>query len=284
MPIVRGNHSFDNHFTQIPNAWLRDARLSYKARGILAELMSHAPGFVVSRDRLAALGPDGKAAISSGLEELESHGYLRRHQERNPNGTLGATVWTTTDPVNTGIEPSTGFPATDYPSTDNRTPKKNNVKNNEVKKELPRREVEEAWEKFWSIYPRRVGKSDANKAFLKAWAAEGIKVLDGAARLAADPNLPPARYIPHPATWLNRAGWDDEPYPVRELSPEERRQKDLERSRQLREAERIESERQRREWKAAEERAVPAPDCEHGLPIWKCRECTKRLYEESQQS
>ena len=35
MPVIRGHHSFDNHFTQIPNHWLRDSRLSFKARGLM---------------------------------------------------------------------------------------------------------------------------------------------------------------------------------------------------------------------------------------------------------
>jgi hypothetical protein len=39
--------------------------------------------------------------------------------------------------------------------------------------------------------------------------------VDGAIRLAADPNLPEVAFIPHPSTWLNRGGWDDAPYPPR---------------------------------------------------------------------
>ena len=35
MPLIRGYHSFDDHFTQIPNSWLRDTRLSLKAIGLL---------------------------------------------------------------------------------------------------------------------------------------------------------------------------------------------------------------------------------------------------------
>ena len=38
-------------------------------------------------------------------------------------------------------------------------------------------------------------------------------MLDGAVRLASDPNLPETQFIPYPSTWLNREGWNDEPYP-----------------------------------------------------------------------
>lgn len=73
------------------------------------------------------------------------------------------------------------------------------------------------FEKFWTTYPRKVGKARAEKAFSKE-----IKttppgdIIAGAERLANDPNLPDKSFIPHPATWLTRAGWLDEPHPARE--------------------------------------------------------------------
>jgi hypothetical protein len=71
------------------------------------------------------------------------------------------------------------------------------------------------FEAFWQEYPRKVGKKQALKAWqaaLKDAAAEAI--IAGAVRLAADPNRVP-QFTPHPATWLNRGGWDDEPLPAR---------------------------------------------------------------------
>lgn len=68
---------------------------------------------------------------------------------------------------------------------------------------------------FWATYPRRVGKDDAVKAYDKALRkATAAQILLGAHRMAADPNLPEKQFIPHPATWLNRGGWEDEPYPA----------------------------------------------------------------------
>jgi len=72
------------------------------------------------------------------------------------------------------------------------------------------------FDEFWSAYPRKVGKDRARTAY---WSAcrrtDEQAVIDGAYRLAADPNLPEAQFIPHPTTWLNRGGWDDEPLPAR---------------------------------------------------------------------
>ncbi len=39
-------------------------------------------------------------------------------------------------------------------------------------------------------------------------------MLAGAQRLRDDPNREPA-FTPHPTTWLNRDGWQDEPCPPR---------------------------------------------------------------------
>jgi len=66
---------------------------------------------------------------------------------------------------------------------------------------------------FWSIYPKRVGKLAAQRAFEKAAKRDGDRVLAGAHRfaehLAEHPPDDP-QFIPHPATWLNRGSYDDE--------------------------------------------------------------------------
>ena len=69
---------------------------------------------------------------------------------------------------------------------------------------------------FWDAYPRKVRRDRALKAFASACRrASPAAIIAGAKRLAADPNLPPEQYIPHPATWLNGGGWDDDPLPAR---------------------------------------------------------------------
>nr|DAP66127.1 MAG TPA: putative replisome organizer protein [Caudoviricetes sp.] len=73
------------------------------------------------------------------------------------------------------------------------------------------------FDEFWDAYPRKVGKKKARTKFAAAVKAAGDaqRVIDGALRLAADPNLPEKQFIPHPTTWLERGGWDDEPLPDR---------------------------------------------------------------------
>lgn len=93
--IVRGPRPSDN-FAQIHNAALADGRLSFKARGILAFLLSRPPGWKTSAERLAKSGIDGERAVKSGLKELEAHGYLKRTRSHadgsDPNVPAGTWV------------------------------------------------------------------------------------------------------------------------------------------------------------------------------------------------
>lgn len=76
------------------------------------------------------------------------------------------------------------------------------------------------FEDFWDAYPRKVGKQKARSKFTAACRrAPADHVIAGAHRLASDPNLPEAQFVPHPTTWLERDGWEDEPLPPRNTRP-----------------------------------------------------------------
>jgi hypothetical protein len=66
------------------------------------------------------------------------------------------------------------------------------------------------FEQFWSIYPRRIAKLAAMKAYASARdVATDAEILAGLKKFNA--NLPDeARFIPHAASWLNAGRWMDE--------------------------------------------------------------------------
>ena len=269
MPIVRSRHTFDDHFTQIPNAWLRDSRVSFKARGLLALIMSHRSGWNISIQSLADNNQEGKDSIRSAIRELEDAGYLTRSQV-NENGRFGESLWITSDPSDK--------PTTENPTTENPTPKKNILKEEQRIRSNPQDELEGQFKEFWQIYPRKVEKLAARKAFAKAVAEVGIDaVLAGARRLATDPNLPPKQYVKHPASWLNSGGWEDEPYPERELSLEEKQARERALSEEKRQAALAENARMRAEAEEAKANAVPAPKCKHGKNLVLCVPCLKNV-------
>ena len=84
----------------------------------------------------------------------------------------------------------------------------------------------EAFDTFWQLYPRKVGKDDARKAFIvAAKKADPSLIIAGASRYAADPNMPTDKtYIPYPGKWLRGGHWDDEPLPQRQPEATDRRQ------------------------------------------------------------
>lgn len=69
-----------------------------------------------------------------------------------------------------------------------------------------------AFEEFWSIYPRKIGKLDAQKSYDKAIRLTTIdKIRLAAQGFASRCKGTEPQYIPHPATWLNQGRWDDQP-------------------------------------------------------------------------
>ena len=71
------------------------------------------------------------------------------------------------------------------------------------------------FDEFWSIYPRKVGKRDAENAYKRALKlATSEEIFEGAKRYATDPNRVD-QFTAHPATWLNRGSWADQALPPR---------------------------------------------------------------------
>lgn len=85
MAIRRGQRASDN-FAQISNQALQDERLTYRARGILASLLSRPPGWTTSAERIAAAGGEGRDAVKVAMRELEKFGYLVRVRAQDEKG------------------------------------------------------------------------------------------------------------------------------------------------------------------------------------------------------
>lgn len=82
MTIIRGPQPREN-FQILPNATARDRRLSFRARGLLALMLSYPPDWQFNRDWLAAqTDGEGVTAVRTALQELEKHGYLVRRRIR----------------------------------------------------------------------------------------------------------------------------------------------------------------------------------------------------------
>ncbi|TBG78602.1 hypothetical protein ELG76_04100 [Rhizobium leguminosarum] len=68
---------------------------------------------------------------------------------------------------------------------------------------------------FWSLYPRRVSKRTAQKAWDKETKQTAPEViLSGLRRQLPYLQSRDAQFIPHASTWLNQGRWEDETQPV----------------------------------------------------------------------
>jgi hypothetical protein len=132
------------------------------------------------------------------------------------------------------------------------------------------------FEDFWRVYPRKVSKRAACKAFESALGRASFDdILAGAIRYANDVNLPPLEFIPYPTTWLNGDRWGDAPLPERQKTKEElqneARMAEKARQERLKELERLRKlEALEHEQKVSSE---PPKSCEHGNIVWNCRKC-----------
>jgi hypothetical protein len=78
------------------------------------------------------------------------------------------------------------------------------------------KEYTQEFEMFWTAYPRKEGKGEAFKSFLKATDDCGATVqdlLDGIDKYKQTEQWQRdgGKYIPHPTTWLNQKRWEDTP-------------------------------------------------------------------------
>lgn len=108
MGIRRTLMKFETEFTQVPNAWLRDERLSRRARGLLAELMTHRVGWRVSIASLQKAGPEGRDALRAAVSELVAVGYLRLSQGRGERGRFNEIEYELCDPFTADGKSDTG--------------------------------------------------------------------------------------------------------------------------------------------------------------------------------
>lgn len=149
----------------------------------------------------------------------------------------------------------------------------------------PKASLVDGFEEFWKSYPRKAGKQSALKAFEKALKLASVEsIIEGARRYAADPNRKEA-YTAHAATWLNGGRWDDEPLPERELTAEEKAERDRIKREAQRAAE-IESARKQREEAERQREAIrlnPPKQCEHDRIIFACRICAPKYLAELNQ-
>lgn len=204
--LIRGHHTFDGQFTQVPNTWLRDRRISLGAKGLIAQLLSHRPGWSITLQTLATQNGCGKDKIRTLIRELEGAGYLHRsdHQRHDERGYLAGYDYTTADP------PSWDYPTKVEPTKVEPTKEKPTLKKTIEKKTIVKKTIDKEFTHFWSLYPKKRDKGNAHRAFEKALEKTDFEtIMKGLAAYVTDPTRDD-QFTAYPATWLNGERWADE--------------------------------------------------------------------------
>lgn len=213
MKLGNGNfvrkHNKDKNFTVIDNGLFKDKRLSLKAKGLMAMLLSFPENWEFSESGLTALSQDGRTSVRSGLVELEKTGYLLRERARNDKGVFTGTIYNLYE-----------IPMLDYPLLENPT------LDNEHNKELSNKELtksstkeystlarkEEMFNEFYKAYPRKVSKANAEKIYMDGKIDEETHklIMQDMVNRKGSTDWEDVKYIKHPSTYLNAKAWNDE--------------------------------------------------------------------------
>jgi hypothetical protein len=68
----------------------------------------------------------------------------------------------------------------------------------------PLKETAEKFDEFWNLYPKKIAKADALKAWKVATKKKTADELLKLTKAYAEGKLPEDKYIPYPASWLNK--------------------------------------------------------------------------------
>lgn len=128
-----------NPFVQIDKEALQDSTISWKAKGLLAYLLSLPDDWRVYVSELTNHSKDGKDSTSSAIKELMQAGYITRQKSNNPDGTFAGYDYTVYESPLRKIrcgKPVNGKPVNGKPVTTNKenTNKENTNKERVIEK------------------------------------------------------------------------------------------------------------------------------------------------------
>ena len=118
----------EKDYTVIDNTCLRDARLSWKAKGLLCYLLSLPDGWEIHLSEIVKHSTDGKTALSNAIAELVADGYLQKEQTKDTHGRFSACAYR----IYETPQPCTENPCTENPSTGNHPLVNTDIQNTDV--------------------------------------------------------------------------------------------------------------------------------------------------------
>lgn len=207
----------EDKFTLISNDFMRDTTIPPRAKAVYLYMRSHLDGWDLNTSKIAeALSLDRKT-VQSAVNDLIESGYLTRAQKRGEDGrmvTVEYTIFAEAQSVDQKTDNGTlvgkNYPVggENFPNEWGKIgPHKKTTKKTTIEDQSP------AFDEWWEVYPKKVGKGAARTAYRKAVKKVNPDTLIARTRTAKslwERDKTERRFIPNPATWLNQERWEDE--------------------------------------------------------------------------
>jgi predicted transcriptional regulator len=161
--------------------------------------MSHKEGYELTYGQIERQTTLGRYAINEAIKVLTDKGWLKTERTKKDNGQFGPTSFHILDPeaVDSVADDSSAGHSTMEQPTD--------IKNtNYLEKTKDKEKHLEGFDEFWKLYPKKIAKADALKAWNKATKTKTADELLKLTKAYAEGKLPEDKYIPYPASWLNK--------------------------------------------------------------------------------
>lgn len=211
-------------FTIICNEIYRNDNISARAKGLHTYLMTLPDGWQVNRLEVFTHFSEGRDAMNKAFKELQDAGYIVKKQQGRETGKFGAVEYHILESITADWKTVNGKPVTGKPLTEN--PQLLNTEEVSTEKKTPKAprgvgeniaeiaERDAAFSAFYAAYPKKRGKPQAQKAFIKHYknlppAPELLHILDQLKK-TEQWQKQNGQFIPYPASWLNAEGWNDD--------------------------------------------------------------------------
>lgn len=236
--IIRVEKS--KNYSVISNEFLRRDDLSWKAKGIMAYLLTLPDDWTIYTTEIMKHATDGRDGFRKGWNELKKAGYIETRQQKE-GGKFGKSETIVHElPLNADItafpprteKPATGKPLTEKPATEN-PPLLNtyltkdlhllntDLTNNNTAEPANAEPVPDYVAEFndlWKIYPkgRKQGKDKAKSVYIRerkkkngpSFELVKSKLLEYIKQIEVKHTQP--QFIKQGGTWFNQHGWADE--------------------------------------------------------------------------
>ena len=192
---------------------LNNSRATGRAKLVLLGIANHLGdhGAWPSISTLARYANASERSVKRDIQELVELGELKVELQNAPTKTQYKTnlYWIT---IGSGVTDSASG-VTDWVSRGDSSGKSGvtpvgtqniilTIKEPSLKSDL------ESFETFWLLYPKKVAKADAIKAWKQATKKKTADELIGLVKAYSESKLPDQQYIPYPASWLNKELYD----------------------------------------------------------------------------